>query len=63
MKLKENKKMPQINLTIEEHQALTKLLSHPKTEKYRHDQYDTSTFDSMTEKVFDAVNHLLVEDF
>ena len=55
--------MPQINLTIEEHQALTKLLSHPKTEKYRLDQYDTKTFDSMTEKVFDAVNNLLVEDF
>ena len=27
--------MPQINLTIEEHQALTQLLSHPKTDKYR----------------------------
>jgi len=55
--------MPQINLTIEEHQSLTKLLSHPKTEKYRLNQYDTSTFDSMVDKVYDAVNHLLVEDF
>ncbi len=55
--------MPQINLTIEEHQSLTKLLSHSKTEKYRLNQYDTSTFDSMVDKVYNAVNHLLVEDF
>ena len=25
--------------------------------------YDTETFDSMEDKVFDAVNNLLVEDF
>ena len=47
--------MPQINLTIEEHQSLTKLLSHPKSMKYRSDLYDTDTFDSMEDKVFDAV--------
>ena len=55
--------MPQINLTIEEHQSLTKLLSHPKSMKYRSDLYDTATFDSMEDKVFDAVNNLTVEDF
>ena len=55
--------MPQINLTIEEHQSLTKLLSHPKSTKYRSDLYDTETFDSMEDKVFDAVNNLTIEDF
>ena len=55
--------MPQINLTIEEHQSLTKLLSHPKSMKYRNDLYDTETFDSMEDKVFDAVNNLTIEDF
>ena len=55
--------MPQINLSIEEHQSLTRLLSHPKTMKYRSDLYDTDTFDSMEDKVFDAVNNLTVEDF
>ena len=55
--------MPQINLSIEEHQSLTRLLSHPKTIKYRSDLYDTDTFDSMEDKVFDAVNNLLIEDF
>ena len=55
--------MPLINLSIEEHISLTQLLSHPKTDKYRSDRLDTDTFDSMTEKVFDAVNNLLVEDF
>ena len=55
--------MPQINLTIEEHQALTQLLSHPKTDKYRSDRFDIDTFDSMTDKVFDAVNNLTLEDF
>ncbi len=57
------KKMPLIKLTIEEHQSLTQLLSHPKTDKYRNDRFDTDTFDSMTDKVFDAVNNLTVEDF
>tara|TARA_B100000131_G_scaffold160059_1_gene155022 strand:- start:20986 stop:21153 length:168 start_codon:yes stop_codon:yes gene_type:complete len=55
--------MPLIKLTIEEHQSLTQLLSHPKTDKYRNDRLDTDTFDSMTDKVFDAVNNLTVEDF
>ena len=31
--------------------------------KYRSDLYDTSTFDSMEDKVYDAVNNLLVDDF
>ena len=55
--------MPRINLTIEEHMSLTQLLSHPKTYNYRSDRFDTDTFDSMTEKVFDAVNNLTLEDF
>ena len=55
--------MPQINLTIEEHQSLTRLLSHPKTMKYRSDLYDTETFDTMEDKVLDAVNNLTVVDF
>ena len=52
-----------INLSIEEHMALTRCLSHPKVEQYRLDQYDTGTFDSMVDKVYDAVNNLTVEDF
>ena len=55
--------MPIINLTIEEHQSLTMLLCHPKTDKYRNDRLDTDTFDSMCDKVFDAVNNLTVADF
>ena len=55
--------MPIIKLTIEEHQSLTRLLSHPKTMKYRSDLFDTDTFDSMEDKVVDAVNNLTVEDF
>ena len=55
--------MPLINLTIEEHQELTKLLCHPKTDKYRNDLYDNSTFDTMQEKCFDAINNLTVGDF
>ena len=55
--------MPIIKLTIEEHQSLTKLLCHPKTNKYRNDLFDNSTFDSMEDKVYDAVNNLTVEDF
>ena len=55
--------MPIIKLSIEEHQSLTKLLSHPKSMKYRSDLYDTSTFDSMEDKVYGAVNNLTVEDF
>ena len=52
-----------IKLSIEEHQSLTRLLSHPKTMKYRSDLYDTETFDTMEDKVYDAVNNLTVEDF
>ena len=52
-----------IKLSIEEHQSLTRLLCHPKAMKYRSDLYDTATFDSMEDKVFDAVNNLTVEDF
>ena len=55
--------MPIIKLTIEEHQSLTRLLSHPKAMKYRSDLLDTDTFDSMEDKVYDAVNNLTVEDF
>tara|TARA_Y100000817_G_scaffold275152_1_gene235859 strand:+ start:921 stop:1121 length:201 start_codon:yes stop_codon:yes gene_type:complete len=55
--------MPIIKLSIEEHQSLTRLLSHPKAMKYRSDLYDTETFDSMEDKVYDAVNNLTVEDF
>ena len=55
--------MPIIKLTLEEHQSLTRLLSHPKAMKYRSDLFDTDTFDSMEDKVFDAVNNLLVDDF
>ena len=55
--------MPQINLSIEEHQSLTKFLSHPKAMTYRSDLYDTDAFDSMEDKVFDAVNNLTLEDF
>jgi len=55
--------MPLIKLSIEEHQSLTNLLSHPKTDKYRNDRFDTETFDSMVDKVYDAVNNLTMEDF
>ena len=51
------------DLTIEEHQSLTRLLSHPSTEKYRLNQFDTDTFDSMVDKVYDGVNNLTVGDF
>ena len=55
--------MPIIKLSIEEHQSLTRFLSHPKASKYRSDLYDTDTFDSMEDKVFDAVNNLTIGDF
>ena len=35
----------------------------PKTDKYRNDRFDTDTFDSMVDKVYDAVNNLTMEDF
>ena len=69
--------MPQINLTIEEHQSLSRLLSATLKNKKNFDNNSTSifkdtldvitndksTFDSMQEKCFDAVNNLTVEDF
>ena len=55
--------MPQINLTIEEHQALTQYLSHAYSDSYRNNLMDTETFDSMVDKCQHAVNNLLVEDF
>ena len=55
--------MPQINLTIEEHQHLTKLVARSYDNNSRSDQFDTDTYDSMADKVFDAVNNLTLEDF
>ena len=69
--------MPQINLTLEEHQSLTRLLSATLKNKLKFDDNSTSifkdtldvitnddpTFMSMTDKCFDAVNNLLIEDF
>ena len=69
--------MPQINLTIEEHQSLSRLLSATLKNKKNFDNNSTSifkdtldvitndesTFMSMTDKCFDAVNNLLIEDF
>ena len=56
-------KMPQINLTMEEHMHLTKLVARSYDNNYRSDQFDTDTYDSMADKVFDAVNNLTLEDF
>ena len=69
--------MPQINLSIEEHQSLTRLLSATLKNKKNFDNNSTSifkdtldvitndesTFVSMTDKVFDAVNNLTIGDF
>ena len=55
--------MPIINLTIEEHISLTNLVSYAYGDNYRNTQMDTDTFDSMADKVFDAVNNLTVGDF
>ena len=69
--------MPQINLSIEEHQSLTRLISATLKNKKKFDNNSTSifkdtldvitndesTFMSMTDKCFDGVNNLLVEDF
>ena len=55
--------MPQLNLTIEEHQALSNLVSYAYGVNYRNNLMDTDTFDEMADKVYDAVNNLLVEDF
>ena len=55
--------MPQLNLTIEEHQSLSNLVSYAYGDSYRNNLMDTDTFDAMADKVYDAVNNLLVEDF
>ena len=55
--------MPQINLTIEEHQVLTNLISYAYGDNYRNNLMDTDTFDEMSDKVYDAVNNLTLEDF
>ena len=69
--------MPLIKLTIEEHQSLTRLLSATLKNKSKFDDNSTSifkdtldvitndesTFMSMTDKCFDAVNNLLIDDF
>lgn len=55
--------MPLLKLTIEEHMSLTNLVSYAYGDNYRNNQMDTDTFDSMADKVFDAVNNLTVEDF
>ena len=55
--------MPIIKLSMEEHQHLTKLVARSYDNNYRNDVNDTKTYDSMADKVFDAVNNLTVEDF
>ena len=55
--------MPLINLTIEEHQSLTNLVSYAYADNYRNNLMDTDTFDEMADKVYDAVNNLTVGDF
>ena len=69
--------MPIIKLNLDEHQSLTKLLSATLKNKKNFDNNSTSifkdtldvitndesTFMSMTNKCFDAVNNLIVEDF
>ena len=69
--------MPIIKLSIEEHQSLSRLLSATLKNKKNFDNNSTSifkdtldvitndesTFMSMTDKCFDAVNNLTVEDF
>ena len=48
---------------MEEHMHLTKLVARSYDNNYRSDQFDTDTYDSMANKVFDAVNNLTLEDF
>ena len=55
--------MPIIKLSMEEHQHLTKLVARSYDNNYRNDVLDTDTYDSMADKVFDAVNNLTLEDF
>ena len=43
-----------IDLTREEHKHLTQLVARSYDNNYRNDVYDTDTYDSMADKVFDA---------
>ena len=43
-----------IDLTREEHKELSEYLGRAYSGNYRADRYDTSIFDSMADKVFDA---------
>ena len=55
--------MPQINLTMEEHMHLTKLVARSYDNNYRSNQFDPDTYHSMADKVFAAGNNLTLEDF
>ena len=50
-----------LDLTIEQHQSLTRYLA--QSGNYRNNLIDTETFDSMVDVVYDGVNHLTVGDF
>ena len=52
-----------INLSIEEHMALSNLVSYAYGDNYRNNLMDTDTFDAMADKVYEGVNNLTVEDF
>ena len=52
-----------IKLSIEEHMALSNLVSHAYADNYRNNLMDTDTFDAMADKVYEGVNNLTVEDF
>ena len=52
-----------IDLTIEQHQALTNYLSLAYSNNYRNNLMDTDTFDEMVDIVYDGVNNLTVGDF
>ena len=43
-----------IDLTREEHKELSEYLGRAYSGNYRNDRFDTSIFDSMADKVFDA---------
>ena len=52
-----------IKLSIEEHMALSNLVSYAYGDNYRNNLMDTDTFDAMADKVYEGVNNLTVEDF
>ena len=52
-----------LDLTIEQHQSLTRYLAKAYSGNYRNNLIDTETFDSMVDVVYDGVNHLTVGDF